>query len=89
MLEKNAPENIRSNLEVELAPVKDYYVKDNNGAAAENGSYACPIGGFILLMAVINFINISIGTSSYRIKEIGVRKVLGGTKKATCISISF
>ncbi|HET7896323.1 MAG TPA: FtsX-like permease family protein, partial [Flavisolibacter sp.] len=32
---------------------------------------------FILLMAVINFINITIGKSSTRIKEIGVRKVMG------------
>ena len=39
------------------------------------------IGGFILLMAIINFVNISIGTSSYRLKEIGLRKVLGGKRK--------
>jgi putative ABC transport system permease protein len=32
-------------------------------------------------MAIINFVNISIGTSSYRIKEIGLRKVLGGQRK--------
>jgi putative ABC transport system permease protein len=43
------------------------------------------IGGFILLMAVINFINISIGTSSYRLKEIGLRKVLGGKRKQLII----
>jgi len=36
---------------------------------------------FILLMAVINFVNINIGTSAYRLKEIGVRKVFGGKKK--------
>jgi putative ABC transport system permease protein len=33
-----------------------------------------------LLMAVINFVNISIGTSSYRLKEIGLRKVFGSAK---------
>jgi hypothetical protein len=38
------------------------------------------IAVFILLMAIINFINISIGTSSYRTKEIGLRKVFGGRK---------
>src|SRR5688500_8124928 len=31
-------------------------------------------------MAVINFVNINIGTSSYRLKEIGLRKVFGGAK---------
>jgi putative ABC transport system permease protein len=35
---------------------------------------------FILIMAVVNFVNISIGNSSSRLKEIGVRKVLGGLK---------
>jgi putative ABC transport system permease protein len=81
MLEKNAPENIRDNLKVELVPVKDYYLKDNNGAAQKMIITLALIGGFILLMAVINFVNISIGTSSYRLKEIGLRKVLGGQKK--------
>ena len=81
MPEKYAPENIRNNLEVELTPVKDYYVKDNNGATQKMIITLALIGGFILLMAVINFINISIGTSSYRLKEIGLRKVLGGKRK--------
>lgn len=36
---------------------------------------------FILLMAVINFVNINIGTSSYRLKEIGLRKVFGGANR--------
>jgi len=36
---------------------------------------------FILLMAIVNFVNISIGSSSARMKEIGVRKVLGGSRK--------
>ena len=81
MLEKYAPESIRNNMEVELAPVIDYYVKDNNGAVQRMIVTLALIGGFILLMAVINFINISIGTSSYRLKEVGLRKVLGGKKK--------
>jgi len=81
MLEKNAPENIKSNLEIELAPIKDYYVKANNGAVGRMTFILTLIGAFILLMAIINFVNISIGTSSYRIKEIGLRKVLGGQRK--------
>ena len=43
------------------------------------------VGLFILLMAIINFINISISGSSARIKEIGIRKVLGGLKKQIII----
>lgn len=81
LLKKNAPDNISKNLEVELLPLRDYYLKDNNSAARKMIVTLALIGGFILIMAVINFVNISIGTSSYRLKEIGLRKVLGGKKK--------
>ena len=47
------------------------------------------IGAFLLLMAIINFVNISIGTSSYRIKEIGLRKVLGGQRKQLVFQFLF
>jgi putative ABC transport system permease protein len=36
---------------------------------------------FILLMAVINFVNICISRASQRMKEMGIRKVLGGLRK--------
>ncbi|HYJ64914.1 MAG TPA: ABC transporter permease [Parafilimonas sp.] len=36
---------------------------------------------FILLIACINFVNITVARSVKRAKEIGVRKVIGGTRK--------
>ncbi len=36
---------------------------------------------FILLMAIINFINMSVSRSAARMREIGIRKVLGGIKQ--------
>ena len=38
------------------------------------------IAGFILLIAAINFINISTARSAKRAKEVGIRKVLGSQK---------
>jgi ABC-type antimicrobial peptide transport system permease subunit len=80
VLAKYTTENIQKNLTVELAPVKDYYLKDHGDAARKMIMILSLAALFILLMAVINFVNINIGTSSYRLKEIGLRKVFGGAK---------
>lgn len=39
------------------------------------------IAAFILIMASINFINISLANSFSRFKEVGIRKATGGTKR--------
>jgi ABC-type antimicrobial peptide transport system permease subunit len=81
LLAGNAPPPISQNLRVELAPVRSYYLQDNNGAVKKMTGILSLVAGFILLMAIINFTNINIGTSNYRLKEIGLRKVFGGSRK--------
>lgn len=81
VLALHAPNVFKGNLEVELAGLKDYYLKMNKGTVEKMIRTLSIIAFFILLMAVINFINIKIGTSAYRLKEMGLRKVFGSEKK--------
>ena len=80
ILEKYQPPFIKGNLKIQLAAMDNYYLKSNNSAVQKMLSTLSLIAGFILLLAIINFININIGTSSYRLKEIGLRKVFGSAK---------
>jgi putative ABC transport system permease protein len=73
-----------------MADVHLYPLSRDGGGTEESGvvnasnpiySYVLIIiAAFILLMAGINFINISIANSLKRAKEVGVRKVSGGSK---------
>jgi len=62
---------------------KDY--KAENGLAdASNPFYSYLLSGiaiFILLIACINFVNLTVARSVKRAKEIGVRKVIGGSRQ--------
>ena len=64
-----------------LTSLKQYYLDANNGLVKKMLYALSGIAFFILFMAVINFVNMSISRSSTRMREIGVRKVLGGLKK--------
>jgi ABC-type antimicrobial peptide transport system permease subunit len=64
-----------------LVSLKQYYLSANNGLIRKMLYALSAIALFILAMAIINFINMSVSRSSTRMREIGVRKVLGGLKK--------
>jgi len=81
LLKKNAPEYITANLTQYPVPLKQYYLNKDNGLAKKMIYALSVIAFFILLMAVINFVNMSVSHSATRLKEIGIRKVMGGLKK--------
>lgn len=81
VLAKYTKDPITKNLEVELAPLHDYHLKENNAVVQRMVTTLSLVAAFILLMAIINFVNITIGTSGHRLKEIGLRKVFGSAQK--------
>jgi putative ABC transport system permease protein len=69
-----------------LQPVRDIYLKsdlgyeiDTNGNSRNLFIFGS-IGFFVLLIACINFMNLSTAKSEKRAKEVGVRKVIGAGK---------
>ncbi len=80
LIATNASKEISQNLHPSLKPLKEVYLDANNGFVNKTILTLGLVAMFILLMAVVNFVNISIGNSSSRLKEIGVRKVLGSLR---------
>ncbi len=81
LIKKYSADFVWKNLSATAVPVKDYYLKNNNGAVNKMITILSIIALFILLMVIINYVNINIGTSTYRLKEIGLRKTFGSAKK--------
>lgn len=81
LLKKNVAAQIVQNFSPYLVPLKTYYLSANNGLVKKMLYTVSSIALFILLMAVINFVNLCISQSTSRMKEMGIRKVLGGMKK--------
>lgn len=67
-----------------LEPLKEVYLKSNRGGFVSgniNNVYIFSVVAFlILLIACINFINLTTARSSERAKEVGIRKVIGAPK---------
>ena len=80
-----------SDLKMYLQPLKDIHLYSNdityqiyrhNQGSISTVYIFSAIALFILLIACINFMNLATARSAKRIKEIGIRKVLGSTRKS-------
>ena len=89
-LKANVPKENQSDLQMYLQPLKDihlystnitYQTYSRNEGSAETVYLFSIIAFFILLIACINFMNLATARSTKRIKEIGMRKVLGSSRK--------
>ncbi|MEG3659497.1 ABC transporter permease [Arenibacter palladensis] len=86
-VKKNANEDTAEfNPQIFLFPMKDWYLRGN----FENGEQVGGrikyvwlfgiIGAFVLLLACINFMNLSTARSEKRAKEVGIRKSIGSQR---------
>lgn len=80
LINKHTDKEFASHYSPDLKPLKTYYLDDNQGAVRKMIHTLAWIAIFILGMAIINFINFSIAQHITRLKEIGVRKIIGSSR---------
>ena len=88
LVQKYSPETYKTfQQQVTMQPLKDWhlYTDYKNGRAVggliDYIKMFSIIGALVLLIACINFMNLSTARSEKRAKEVGVRKVIGSTRK--------
>ena len=81
LLKLNTPPFVQANVKVDPVRLTYYYLEANNGSVKKMLFTLSLVAIFILGMAIINFINLSVSRSSLRLREIGIRKVLGGLRR--------
>lgn len=82
----------RDNIQVELRPLRDIYFSDIGGALHRMGDKRNTfifmiIAVFVLIIASINFINLSTAQSAHRSKETGLRKILGAGRTSLIMQV--
>ena len=81
------PESKEFNSTIILLPMKDWHLRSDfkdgiqAGGLIENVWLFGIIGVFILILACINFMNLSTARSEKRAKEVGIRKSIGSERK--------
>lgn len=80
LITTNASEALSDEIIPKLTALDAYNLTDQNSAKLQLIYVLAAVAGFILLMAMINFVNISLGMAQKRLREIGVRKAMGGLK---------
>jgi len=87
ILDRYVPEGMSSQQEIFLHPMKDWHLYSNFEAGYVSGGFIeyvrmfSLIGILVLLIACVNFMNLSTARSEKRAREVGVRKAMGSQRK--------
>jgi putative ABC transport system permease protein len=81
LLKQHTSMDVQQNLLVKPTPLSEYYLQKDKGLVKRMLYTLSFIGLFILMMAIVNFVNMGISSLSARIRETGVRKVMGSLQR--------
>ena len=81
LLEQHLSPELRGTVSLQLEPMKDVYLNDFGGGARQLANMLLIVALLILGIACFNYINVSTALASARAKEVGMRKMMGASKR--------
>jgi len=87
LVDENVPDHFKPIYDVSLISLNDIYFSEDISGSLEpvgNKKYIwifLTISGILILIAAINFMNLSTSRYMHRVKEVGMRKVFGALRK--------
>ncbi len=85
-MDEKSVTQLKENIGLEIQPVSDIYLDSDVSDSFVHGDIRIvwlfgAIAVFVLVLAMINFINLSTAKSANRAKEVGIRKAIGSLRK--------
>jgi putative ABC transport system permease protein len=80
VIKKYAPAEFQGKLTYKVEQLNEFHFNKMEGVLYRLLITISIVTGLIILLAMVNFVNIFIGNSANRLKEIGLRKTFGGNR---------
>lgn len=80
LIQQHIPDDQQEGMDAKLVPLATFHLEKADGMVKKMLYTLSIVGCFILLMACINFINITVNAATARLREIGIRTVMGSSR---------